>query len=73
MTVNGVYYPIPISFEAVDRRWLENQRADTYFLEPFVGEEYYETRADWSLIQKMGRRFCRVGPSSGSLEKTGCC
>lgn len=31
LTVNGVYLSNPDFFEAVDRRWLENQRADTLF------------------------------------------
>ena len=49
LTVNGVYYPIPISLKQLTDDGWKISGQTPYFLEPFVGEEYYETRADWSL------------------------
>lgn len=72
LTVNGVYYPIPISLKQLTDDGWKISGQTPYFLEPFVGEEYYETR-QIGPYPKMGRRSCRVGPSSGSWKKTGCC
>ena len=38
-----------------------------------VNDVYYPKRGQIGPYPKMGRRSCRVGPSSGSWKKTGCC
>ena len=51
ITVNDVYYPIPVSLKQLTEDGWKISGQTPYFLEPFVGEEYYETRADWSLTE----------------------
>ena len=70
LTVNGVYYPIPISLKQLTDDGWKISGQTPYFLEPFVGEEYYETRADWSL-SKDGQEILPGGSIIRLLEKDG--
>lgn len=70
LTVNGVYYPIPISLKQLTEDGWKISGQTPYFLEPFVGEEYYETRADWSLTED-GQGILPGGSIIRLLEKDG--
>ena len=70
LTVNGVYYPIPISLKQLTDDGWKISGQTPYFLEPFVGEEYSETRADWSL-SKDGQEILPGGSIIRLLEKDG--
>ena len=70
LTVNGVYYPIPISLKQLTDDGWKISGQTPYFLEPFVGEEYYETRADWSLTED-GQGILPGGSIIRLLEKDG--
>ena len=70
ITVNDVYYPIPVSLKQLTEDGWKISGQTPYFLEPFVGEEYYETRADWSL-SKDGQEILPGGSIIRLLEKDG--
>ena len=49
LTINDTYYPIPITLKQfVDEGWSISDKTP-YFLNPMVGEDYYEMRTNWSL------------------------
>ena len=68
ITVNDVYYPIPVSLKQLTEDGWNISGQTPYFLEPFVGEEYYETRADWSLTED-GQGILPGGSIIRLLEK----
>ena len=70
ITVNDVYYPIPVSLKQLTEDGRKISGQTPYFLEPFVGEEYYETRADWSLTED-GQGILPGGSIIRLLEKDG--
>ena len=70
ITVNDVYYPIPVSLKQLTEDGWNISGQTPYFLEPFVGEEYYETRADWSLTED-GQGILPGGSIIRLLEKDG--
>lgn len=70
ITVNDVYYPIPVSLKQLTEDGWKISGQTPYFLEPFVGEEYYETRADWSLTED-GQGILPGGSIIRLLEKDG--
>lgn len=70
ITVNDVYYPIPVSLKQLTEDGWKISGQTPYFLEPFVGEEYYETRADWSLTED-GQGIFPGGSIIRLLEKDG--
>ena len=70
ITVNDVYYPIPVSLKQLTEDGWKISGQTPYFLEPFVGEEYYEMRADWSLTED-GQGILPGGSIIRLLEKDG--
>ena len=72
LTVNGVYYPIPISLKQLtDDGWKISGQTPISWSRSWV--KNIMKHGQIGLYPKMGRRSCRVGPSSGSWKKTGCC
>ena len=49
LAINDTYYPIPITLkQLVNEGWSISDKTP-YFLNPMVGESYYEMRTNWSL------------------------
>lgn len=69
LTINDTYYPIPITLKQfVDEGWSISDKTP-YFLNPMVGEDYYEMRTNWSL-SKNGEGILPGGSIIRLLEKT---
>ena len=71
ITVNDVYYPIPVSLKQLTEDGKSAGRHPISWSRSWV--KSITKRGQIGPYPKMGRRSCRVGPSSGSWKKTGCC
>lgn len=70
LAVNGTYYSVPSALKQfLEDGWVISAQAP-YFLRPMVGEDYYETRTDWSLSQD-GQGILPGGSIIRLLEKDG--
>lgn len=70
LTINDTYYPIPITLkQLVNEGWSISDKTP-YFLNPMVGESYYEMRTNWSL-SKNGEGILPGGSIIRLLERDG--
>lgn len=70
LAINDTYYPIPITLkQLVNEGWSISDKTP-YFLNPMVGESYYEMRTNWSL-SKNGEGILPGGSIIRLLERDG--
>lgn len=68
--VNGTYFPIPSALkEFINNGWKISDKKP-YFLNPLVGEDYYNMRTNWSL-SKDKKSILKGGKIIRLLEKDG--
>lgn len=70
LTINNKYFPVPITLEKLIKDGWKISDETPYFLNPLVGEDYYEVRKDWSLSEDK-KSIIKGGKIIRLLEKDG--
>lgn len=70
LTINNKYFPVPITLEKLIKDGWKISDKTPYFLNPLVGEDYYEVRKDWSLSEDK-KSIIKGGKIIRLLEKDG--
>lgn len=70
LTINNKYFPVSITLEKLIKDGWKISDETPYFLNPLVGEDYYEVRKDWSLSEDK-KSIIKGGKIIRLLEKDG--